>query len=334
MKAVVMHEHGGPEVLKYEEIARPVPGPDEVLIAVAAVSVNRTLDLIVRSGRYGRAITFPHVLGVDPTGTIVEVGSAVTGRKVGDRVATSPRLSPATSPAPPVLLGVSVWGGYAEYVKVPAAATHLIPDALDFPQATVIARHAPLAFNMLQDKARVKVNDWVLVMGAAGGLGSIAVQTAKYFGARVIAAAGSRARADHALTLGADAAVDYRNEDLIARVKEITQGRGVDIVLENVGDPVLFPKALASLARNGQLITAGAHAGGKAALDLNFLYLNQITIFGTTAQTDADVEESFRAAVHGKLTAVIDAVMPLSEAAEAHRLLGERSNLGKILLKP
>jgi NADPH2:quinone reductase len=268
MKAIVIHEYGGPEVLRLEDVERPTPGPEEVLIAVEAVSVNRTLDLAVRAGSYVRPVKFPHVLGADPTGTIVEIGDRVTSRKIGDRVATSPRLSQPTALQPPIMLGVQAWGGYAEYVKVPASATHLIPDGLDFPQATVIARHAPLAFNMLQHKAVIQPGDSVLVMGAAGGLGSIAVQVAKYLGGRVIAAAGSRARADYALSLGADAAIDYRAEDLTARVKALTNNRGADIVLENVGDPELFPKALASLARNGRMVTAGAHGGGVAPLDL------------------------------------------------------------------
>jgi NADPH:quinone reductase len=334
MKAIVIHEYGGPEVLRYEDVERPTPGPDDVLIAVEAVSVNRTLDLAVRAGRYARSVKFPHVLGADPTGVVVEVGSSVTTRNVGDRVATSPRLTPPSEPQMPTLLGVGAWGGYAEFVKVPAWTTHRIPDALDFPQATVIARHAPLAFNMLQQKAQLRAGDWVLVMGAAGGLGSLAVQVAKHLGGRVIAAAGSRERADQALTMGADAAVDYRGEDLTARVKAITQGRGANIVLENVGDPELFPKALASLARNGRLVTAGAHAGGTAPLDLNFLYLNQITVMGSTTQTDADVAAALAAAAQNKLTAHIGDILPLSQATEAHRLTAERTSVGKILLRP
>jgi NADPH:quinone reductase len=334
MKAVVMHEHGGPEVLRLEDVARPTLGPEDVLIAVEAVSVNRTLDLAVRAGRYSRTVTFPHILGADPTGVIVETGSAVTTRKVGDRVATSPRLTPLTEAAPPTLLGVNAWGGYAEYVRVPAWTTYRIPDGLDFPQATVIARHAPLAFNMLQNKAQLRPGEWVLVMGAAGGLGSIAVQVAKHLGAHVIAAAGSRARADSALALGADAAIDYRGEDLTARVRALTQGRGVNIVLENVGDPDLFPRALAGVARNGRLVTAGAHAGGMASLDLNFLYLNQITIMGSTAQTEADVTAAFSAAAQGKLTGHISAVLPFSQAEHAHRVTANRDTVGKVLLRP
>jgi NADPH2:quinone reductase len=334
MKAVVMHAFGGPEVLRFENVATPIPGADDVLIAVEAVSVNRTLDLVVRAGRYPRKIQFPHILGADPTGIIVEIGAGVQDRRVGDRVAISPRLTSGTATEPPVMLGVQAWGGYADYVRVPAAATHLIPDGVDFPQATIIARHAPLAFNMLREKAHLRRGEWVLVMGAAGGLGSLAVQVAAYLGGRVIAAAGDRGRAEACLALGAEAAVDYRGEDLTARVREITGGRGADVVLENVGAPELFPKALAAMARNGRMVTAGAHAGGSVPLDLNFLYLNYITIMGSTAQTTDDVKDSLDAASQGKLKGMINCIMPLSEAAAAHRLVAARDVLGKIILSP
>jgi NADPH:quinone reductase-like Zn-dependent oxidoreductase len=334
MRAVVIREFGGPEVLRLEEVERPQPGPGEVLIEVAAVSVNRTLDLVVRAGRYARRVELPHVLGADPTGTIVALGPGVTRRRLGERVAVAPHLTAATAERPPVLLGVQAWGGYAEYVVVPADKTYLLPDALDFPTATVIARHAPLAFNMLVQKAVVRPGEWVLVMGASGGLGSTAVQVAAMLGAQVIGAAGSPERAAAATRLGASHGIDYRAEDLTARVRAITGGRGVDVVLENVGDPELFKAAFAAIGRHGRLVTAGAHAGGEVPLDLRHLYLNYITISGTTAQTDEDVERSLAAAASGAIRAVIDQVLPLSEAPEAHRRVARRATLGKVILSP
>jgi len=334
MQAVVMRAVGGPDVLRVEAVAVPHPGPGEVLIKVEAVSVNRTLDLAVRAGTYARPAKLPHVLGTDPSGTIVALGDGVTTRKVGDRVTTSPRIKAATADAPPILLGVQIWGGYAQYMVLPAANTHLIPDGLGVVAAAVIARHAPLAFNQLQARAKVQPGEWVLVMGAAGGLGSAAVQVAKYLGARVIAAAGSEERVIAAQTLGADAVINYRAADLLAETRRITQGRGVDIVIENVGDAALFPKAFASLGRNGRLITAGAHAGGKVPLDLHHLYLNYIQIIGSPSHTDADVELSLRVAAEGRLTVLIDRELPLAEAAAAHRLVEAREGIGKIILRP
>src|SRR5262245_58097322 len=179
MMAMVMREFGPPDVLRLEEVPTPRPGPGEVLIRVHAVSVNRTLDLAVRAGTYPTRAALPHVLGVDPSGVITALGEGVTARKVGDRVATRQILRPASESAGPSLLGVHAWGGYAEYVKVPAEMTHMVPEGLDFVTATVVARHGPTALSMLRDVARVKPGEWVLVMGASGGLGAAGIQIAK-----------------------------------------------------------------------------------------------------------------------------------------------------------
>ena len=228
MKAIVMREFGPPEVMRLEEIATPVPGPGEVLIRVHAVSVNRTLDLAVRAGTYPARAALPHILGVDPSGVVTAVGDGVTARNVGDHVATRQLLRPPTETAGPMILGVHAWGGYAEYVKVPVDMTHTIPDGVDFVTATVVARHGPTALSMLRDFAKVKPEDWVLVMGASGGLGSAGIQVAKDLGARVIAAAGADERVRAAVDLGADAGINYRVQDLTEEARRITCGRGVD----------------------------------------------------------------------------------------------------------
>jgi NADPH:quinone reductase-like Zn-dependent oxidoreductase len=333
MKAVVFREFGEPDVMRLEEVPTPEPGPGDVLIEVRAVSVNRTLDLIVRSGKYAMPVKLPHVLGVDPSGVVVKLGAGVKTRKIGDRVATDLILN-RNRPGPRIMLGLTVWGGYAQYVTMPESATFLIPDNVDFATATVVARHAPLAFSMLRDKAKVQPQEWVLVMGAAGGLGSAAVQAAKYFGARVIAAAGGDERVQAAVDLGADAGVNYRASDLTAEVKRITGGAGADIVLENIGDPELFSRAFLSLARGGRLVTAGAHGGGLVPVNVSHLYINHITIMGWTGQTDADVVDSLKAAGEGHFRVLIDQFMPLDAVVEAHRYVAERSGLGKVILEP
>ena len=226
------------------------------------------------------------------------------------------------------------WGGYAEYVKVPAGATHRIPDELDFRTAAVVARHAPLAFTQLRDRAKVKPGEWVLVMGAAGGVGSAAIQAAKLLGAHVIAAAGSDSRVQAARQLGADAGVNYRTQDLSAEVRRITGGAGVNVVLENIGDPELFPKAFSALARGGRLVTAGSHGGGVVPLDVTQLYLNRITIIGDGHDTPDNFELALRFAAEGKLKALIAQVLPLSGAAHAHKLAEARAEIGKILIDP
>jgi NADPH2:quinone reductase len=333
VKAVVFHEFGPPGVLRLEEVPTPEPGPGEVLIKVHMVSVNRTLDLIVRAGRYAQRPPLPHVLGVDPCGVISAVGPDVTTRKPGDRVVCGPIIGAEPSGAPR-LLGVNAWGGYAEYVRVPARITHLIPDGLDFVTAAVVARHGPLAFTQLRDRAQVKPGEWVLVMGAAGGLGSAAVQAAKYLGARVIAGAGSDARVEAAMRLGADAGVNYRSQDLTREVRRITNGTGANVVLENVGDPDLFPKAFAALAFAGRLVTAGGHGGGLVQLDVKYLYLNRITIIGDPRDSPDSYDLALRAAAEGRMHALVDQVLPLSQAVLAHELVETREGLGKVLLDP
>ena len=334
MKAIVIREFGPPAVLRLEEVPTPEPGPGEVLIKVHAVSVNRTLDTVVRAGKYRRGVTLPLVPGVDPSGVIAKLGPGVTGRNVGDRVVTQLRVSNDTATEPPRLMGVHTWGGYAEYVKASAESTTIIPEGIDFPTATVVARHAPTAFFLLRDKAQLKEGEWVLVMGAAGGLGSAGVQAAKYLGAKVIAAAGSNERVKVALDLGADAGVNYRSEDLTVEAMRITEGHGVNVVFENIGAPDLFPKAFAALARHGRLITAGGHGGGTVPLDVNRLYLNQITIIGATGETKDDVRMSLQAAAEGRFKALIDCVLPLSQAARAHEIVESRAGIGKVILDP
>ncbi len=335
MKAIVIREFGPPEVMRLEDVATPEPGPGEVVVRVHAVSVNRTLDLILRSGKYSLPITLPHVLGVDPAGVVSAVGPGVESPKVGERVVTMQFVKQASPTSFPVVLGLHVWGGYAEYVKVPAAVTHPIPEGVDFAHACVISRHAPVALSMLRDGARVKAGETVLVMGAAGGLGSAGVQAAKLMGARVIAAAGAPERVRAALEVGADVGVDYRAQDLTEEVMRATGGHGADVVFENIGDPVLFPRAFAALARNGRLITAGAHGGGTVPLDIKKLYLNAITVIGSFGRIIRDdVDLALRAAADGRYRALIDRVLPLAHAAEAHRRVAERSGIGKVVLQP
>ena len=333
MRAAVMETVGGPEGLKLRSVPVPALGPEDILVEVHAVTVNRTLDLAVRSGTYVRKPVLPHVLGVDPSGVVAAVGSQVTSWRAGDRVALSSRVG-RSADGRIVMLGVDCWGGYAQYVRAPATSAHAVPDGLAFATASAVMRHGPQAFHMLRSKANVQPGEWVLVMGAAGGLGSASVQVARHLGARVIVAAGADERVAAAQALGGEFGINYRREKLTERVMEITGGRGVGVVCENIGEPGLFEQAFDSLGRMGRLVSVGSHGGGKVPLDIARLYLNQITIMGSTMTTAQDVDDSFRLAAEGGLDALVAATLPLDRAAEAHRLAAEADTLGKVVLDP
>jgi NADPH:quinone reductase-like Zn-dependent oxidoreductase len=333
MKAIVIHKFGDPRVLNLEDVPQPTLEAGEIAIRVRAVTVNQTLDVALRAGKYARRPPLPHVPGSDAAGEVVAVAADVISPKVGDRVVCHPIVGRQPNGGPK-LLGVDIWGTYAEFVKVPASTVQIVPDALDFVTAAVVGRHGPLAFTQLRERAQVKPGEWVLVMGAAGGLGSALVQAAKYLGTRVIAAAGSDARVAAAVKLGADEGINYRSQDLTAEARRITGGAGVNVVLDNIGDPVTFPKAFASLAFQGRLVTAGGHGGGTVPLDVKFLYLNVITIFGNPIDTPDNFRLALQVAAEGKLKVLIDQVLPLEQARRAHEIVEARLGIGKVLLSP
>jgi NADPH2:quinone reductase len=333
MKAIVIRQFGDPSVLNLEDVSQPALEAGEIAIRVRAATVNQTLDVALRAGKYARRPPLPHVPGSDGAGEVAAVASDVKSLKVGDRVVCHPIVGRQPNGALK-LLGVDTWGTYADFVKVPASTVQIVPDALDFITAAVVGRHGPLAFTQLRDRAQVKPGEWVLVMGATGGLGSTLVQAAKYLGARVIAAAGSDERVAAAVQLGADEGINYRSQDLTAEARRITNGAGVNVVLDNIGDPVTFPKALASLAFQGRLVTAGGHGGGNVPLDVKYLYLNVITIVGNPIDTAENFKLALKLAAEGKLKVLIDKVLPLKDARRAHEIVEQRSGIGKVVLTP
>ncbi|MGH7854939.1 MAG: zinc-binding dehydrogenase [Candidatus Binatia bacterium] len=344
MKAIVLRQFGGPEVLGIEDLLTPKPAPGEILMKVRSVSVNRTLDCTVRAGKYPVEIEMPHVLGVDPAGEVVEIGTGADKFKVGDRVATI-SIMPCLKCKQCLRgfeanclatkhIGLHRWGGYAEYVAVPERNAFRVADNLSFAEGTVITRHFPMAFNLLASKTTIKPGEWVLVMGAAGALGSCCVQVAKMYGARVIAAAGADERVALALEYGADFGVNYRKQDLADVVMKLTDNDGVDVVCENIADPTLWPGAFNSLAIGGRLVTAGAHGGGMINLDVKRLYLRRQSILGAAGTNPPDVERALEAARAGKIRAINHRAMPLGAAAEAHRLVEQNQFAGKLILDP
>lgn len=344
MKAIIQHEFGGPEVLNYEDVDDPSLGPEDVLIEVHAVSVNATLDFLAREGKYTRPVTLPHVLGVDPSGVIVAVGEKVTERKVGERVwcqffvgcghcdKCDKGLDQICKEG--VMMGVGRWGGYAEKVVIPARRTVPVPDGIPFAHATVIARHFPTAMFLLETQAKIKKDEWVFVTGATGGLGNALIQVAKHHGAKVIAGAGSDDRVDIALQRGADAGVNYFEQDIEAEIANITGGAGLNIICENLANPDIFPKLFNSLAKFGRIVSAGAQGPAKVELDMRQLYLKWASILGGPGNAPDGATRAFEWAVEGHIDPGIDRIMPLKDAADAHRLVASRKITGKVVLDP
>lgn len=343
MRAVVMKDFGGPEVLSYEEVDTPKVGPNDVLVEVHAVSINRTFDMFMREKTYAYTPELPHVLGVDPSGVIVEVGGNVTDRKVGDRVFCS-LFVPTTRPDPymavpglgPVdFLGVTIWGGNAQYVRTMASRTVPIPENLSFQEATVIGRHLGTAVNQVENVLKVKKDDTVLVMGATGGLGSACIQVVKWAGATVIAAAGTDDRVAATVELGADHGINYRTQDLAEEIMKITDGHGVTGVCDSVADPATFNQVIHSMARGGTLVTAGNASGAPdVPLSVRRLYLYMLHIVGEPREAPGGLEDAFVRAGKGGVRVLIDQVLPLSQAADAHRRVESREGTGKVLLDP
>jgi NADPH:quinone reductase-like Zn-dependent oxidoreductase len=343
MKAIVIHRYGPPDVLTYEEVPDPQPRAGEIRIRVHAATVNRVLDVSLRAGKEGaRGPALPLIPGVDCAGVVDAVGQGVTHWRKGMRVAAAGVMpldiceeDDAGYRGPTGMMGIKRPGGFAELVAVPACAAIALPDALDFHHAAVVMRHVPTAWNLLFNVAELKAGETVLIMGAGGNLGSIGIQIAKnVIGAKVIAAAGSDERAEMGRALGADCAVNYNTRDLHAEIMAFTGGKGVDVLYDNIANPKVLPVAFRAIGFDGRLVTAGAHAGPNVSIDFAHLYHKRITIKGRPGYHPPDVAKCFAAAADGKVEAQIERILPLSRAAEAHRLVESGEVSGKIVLDP
>ena len=340
MKAVLFREHGGPDKLSYEEMPMPQIGSQEVLIRVKACALNH-LDIWVRQGSPAYAIPLPHVSGSDVAGVVEEVGGQVERVKAGDRVFVSPGISCWNCEFCLAgrdnmcrtynLLGARMHGGYAEYVKVPFRNVLPIPENVPFEQAAAFPLVSVTASHMLFALAELQHGETVLVMGAGSGVGMMAVQLAKLAGARVITTVGSDDKIPKAVVLGADAVIDHSKENVAERVKLLTEGRGVDVVVEHIG-PAVWDSCLESLSKGGRLITCGATTGGDVALNLRSVFARQLTIKGSYMGTRAELVKAADLIGQKRLIAVIDRTFPLQDARAAQELMLSRKFFGKIVL--
>jgi len=340
MKAVVFHEHGLPERLQFEEQPMPTVGPEEVLVRVKACALNH-LDIWLRQGIPGYLITLPHISGCDVAGTIESLGVQAQGFSVGDRVVVSPGISCWRCDqclagrdnfcATFGILGAKRPGGYAEYVSVPVRNLLPIPENLSYEQAAAFPLVSVTASHMLFALAGLQYGETVLIMGAGSGVGSLAVQMAKLAGARVITTVGSDGKIPKAVILGADAVINHAREKVSARVKLLTEGRGVDVVIEHIG-PEVWDSCLASLAKGGRLVTCGATTGGDVKLNLRYVFSRQLTIKGSYLGTRAELVKVAELMSQRRLIPVIDRTFPLQEARAAQELMLSRQFFGKIVL--
>ncbi len=341
MKAVFFEKHGGPEVLQYGSFRDPVMGLDEVLIDVKACALNR-LDIWVRQGLPGISIPMPHIPGSDIAGMVLETGKAVRYLKKGDRVVLSPGQLPHRAPealegrdsySPQFqILGLQTQGGYAEKVAVHERFAIPVSDKYSFEEWASLPLVSLTAYHMLVGRADLKPGETALIHAAGSGVGSAAIQIAKYLGATVFTTVGDPQKISHAKNLGADKVISYKTKDFSEEVKKLTQGRGVDVVLDHIG-PEVWQKNLASLARGGCLVTCGATSGPKAEIDLRFLFSKQLTILGSYMGSFAELLKVIRLAEEGHLKPTLDQIFPLKDAQGAHLRMESRRNFGKIVLK-
>jgi NADPH:quinone reductase-like Zn-dependent oxidoreductase len=341
MKAVVIREHGGPEVLRSEELPDPVPAGSEVQVRVRACALNH-LDLWTRKGQGGRSVAFPHVLGNDIAGEIAALGSPIEGLREGQRVMLSPGTSCGRCHAclsgednscrSYRILGYQLHGGYAERVTCPAANVIPIPDPVAFADAAAFPLVFLTAWRMLVKKAQVRQGEDVLVWAAGSGVGMAAVQVAKLHGARVIATAGTDAKVELARRLGADEVLNHRSADVVAEVRRLTGKKGVEVVVEHVGQST-WERSILCLAHRGRLVTCGATTGPNGSTELRHLFSKQLTLHGSYMGSKAELLEAAPHFFAGRLRTVVHARLPLAEARRAHEMMEASEHFGKIVLE-
>jgi NADPH:quinone reductase-like Zn-dependent oxidoreductase len=341
MTAVVFAEFGPPEVLRAVSVPTPRPGPDEVLVRVAAVSVGRLLDITARAGDHPYAkFVLPHVLGAEHAGLVAAVGRDVTGFEVGDKVAAFPAITCRTCAmcergydelCPSLqLIGTHRPGAYAQYVAVPARNLHQVPEGIDPVQATALALAGPVAMNQLT-RAGFRAGQWVVVQGASSGLGSVTAALARHLGGRVIATSRVPAKRERLRALGVEAVLDATEDGFAGRVRELTGGRGADLAIDDLGEPRIWAATMDTLAPGGTVVSSGAFLGREVTVNLQRLYSLGQRVVGVRTGNLASIAPLWGAVERG-FRPVIDRSFPLADAPAAHRYVEGDSNVGRVAL--
>jgi len=322
VKAVRIHDDGGPEVLRYEDAPDPEPGPGEVLVRLRAASLNH-LDVWLRKGL--PSVPKPRILGADGAGTVAALGPGVDGLVEGDVVLLNPGLDDGTR-----IVGEHMDGTHAELIAVPAEYLHPVPAGLSLEEAAAFPLVFATAYRMLATRAGLREGEWVLVWGIGAGVATAALAIAKALGAHVVATSTRPEKLERALELGADAAV-ATDGDVVAEVRELTNGRGADVVVEHVGEAT-WKTSLQVARKEGRVVVCGATSGPNPPANLHRVFWKQLSILGSTMGTRADFAAVYDLVASGRARPVVDRVFPLEEAAAAHEHLERGDQVGKIVL--
>lgn len=342
MKALYFEEHGELDVIQYGDVPEPEPGPGQVKVRVRATALNY-LDIWVRRGWPGLKLEMPHWCGADVAGEVAELGEGVTEWQVGQRVVADPGINlfedeftargeDCLSPGYHVL-GEHQRGGAAEYIVLPAKGLAAMPDDVDYPEAAAPLLVTLTTWRMLIHRAAVRAGESVLVVGSGGGVNSMSIQIAKLAGAFVYAVASNDQKAQLAKELGADVVLDRSQVEWGREIYKLTQKRGVDVVVDNVGQATLTT-SMQALARGGRIVIVGNTSGPQTEIDIRFIFGKQISLIGSTMGSHQDFKDMVGLLWAGKVKPVIDCVMPLSEGRAAYDKMERGELLGKIVLTP
>ncbi len=326
MKAVRIHEDGGPEVLRYEEAPDPVAREGEVLIRLRAASLNH-LDIWVRQGL--PSVPKPRILGADGAGIVDALGPDVTGFELGQRVVINPGVF---HDGRVTVIGEHSDGTHAELIAVPATNVYPLAESLSFEEGAAFPLVFETAYRMLVTKAALREGEWVLVWGIGGGVATAALQVAKALGARVIATSSSDAKLERARELGADVTVNHTSGDVKATVREATGGRGADVVVEHVGEAT-WRTSLDVSAQGGRVVVCGATTGPNPPAALHRVWWKELVILGSSMGSKEDFEAVYELVAAGRAKVIVDEVFPLADARAAHERLEAGEQFGKIVLR-
>ena len=341
MKAAVIHKFGNVDVLKYEEIPTPKPRPGHILIKVLAAGINR-LDHYIREGSVVPELPFPHILGTNAAGEVAAVGEGVTGFEIGERVIPVPGfpqkeedygIRPAATAPSFTLLGLGRWGTYAQFVEVPARFVLKDTTGLTPEQGATLPVSVGTSVRAVKEVGQVKAGDKVLVQAGASGSGSMLIQVARALGAKVATTVRDDAKAELADKLGAELVINTRKQNLVERIKEWTDGRGADVVIDNLGGDVLA-QSIDAVRPTGVVVAFGFAAGPQVSFDIRNLFFPEKQLRGSMASSVEELQWGLEQVQAGRIQPVLDRVLPLRDAPEAHRLISTNQVAGNLVLLP